>query len=106
GGHMGALYQPVELLIIGGAAIGAFLAANSGKSLKATLRTLPTLLRTSRYDKGLYMELMALLYVLLTKARREGMMTLESHIEDPQASAVFGAYPNILADTHLVEFIT
>lgn len=106
GGHMGALYQPVELLIIGGAAAGAFLAANSSKSLKATLRTLPMLMRTSRYDKALYMELMALLYVLLTKARREGLMALESHIEDPGTSSVFVAYPNILADQHLVEFIT
>src|SRR5690606_2034007 len=74
GGHMGALNQPVEILIIGAAAVGAFLASNSGKSAKATLNVLPKLLRRSQYDKDMYMELMALLYVLLTKARREGMM--------------------------------
>lgn len=106
GGHMGALYQPVEILIIVGAAVGAFLAGNSGKSLKATLRVLPGLLRRSRYNKELYMELMALLYVLLTKARREGMMALESHVEDPSASAIFAAYPRVTANQGLVEFIT
>ncbi len=106
GGHMGALYQPVEVLIIGGAALGAFLAGNSGKSLKATMRVLPKLLRRSKYDKELYMELMALLYVLLTKARREGMMALESHVEDPAASSIFAAYPRVTADPGLVEFIT
>lgn len=106
GGHLGALYQPVELLIIGGAALGAFLSGNSGKSLRATARMVPRLLRSSKYSKELYMELMALLYVLLTKARREGMMALESHVEEPATSSIFAAYPRILADAHLVEFIT
>lgn len=106
GGHMAALNQPVEILIIGGAALGAFLASNSGKSAKATVKVLPKLLRPSKYDKDLYMELMALLYVLLTKARREGMMALESHVEDPSASPIFAAYPRVTADPLLVEFIT
>ncbi|GAA5234053.1 flagellar motor stator protein MotA [Verticiella sediminum] len=106
GGHLGALYQPVEVLIIGGAAVGSFIAANNGKSLRATAKMMPRLFRGARYDKTLYMELMALLYVLLTKARREGMMALESHVEDPASSAIFSAYPRILADAVLVEFIT
>ena len=106
GGHMAALNQPVEILIIGGAALGAFLASNSGKSAKATVRVLPKLVRPSRYDKELYMELMALLYVLLTKARREGMMALESHVEDPGASPIFAGYPRVTGDPLLVEFIT
>lgn len=106
GGHLGALYQPLEFLIIGGAAIGAFLASNNGKGLRATVQVLPQLLRSGQYDKALYMELMALLYVLLTKARREGLMTLESHVDDPSSSAIFAAYPRILADKTLIEFIT
>jgi len=106
GGHLGALYQPVEVLIIGGAALGAFLSANNTKSLKATMKMVPQLLRGGKYDKELYMELMALLYVLLTKARREGMMALESHVEDPDSSAIFSAYPSILANRELVVFIT
>ncbi len=106
GGHLVGLYQPVELLIIGGAAVGTFLAGNSRKSIMATLRVLPRLFQGSRYSKALYLELMALLYVLLTKGRREGLMTLEPHIENPEASSIFSAYPRILADRTLVEFIT
>ena len=106
GGHLGALNQPVEFLIIGGAALGAFLASNSGKSAKATINVLPKLMRRSRYDKELYMELMALLYVLLNKARRDGLMAIESDIEDPAKSPIFSQYPRIVRDPHLLEFIT
>jgi chemotaxis protein MotA len=106
GGHLVALWQPLEILIIGGAAVGAFLAGNSGKSVKATLRALPTTLKSSKYSKALYMELMALLYVLLTKARREGMMALESHVDDPTKSPLFADYPRLLADPALMEFLT
>ncbi len=106
GGHMGALYQPVEVLIIGGAALGAFFAANNFKSLKATLTTLPQLLRSSRYNKQSYLDLMSLLYVLLLKARREGMMALESHVEDPHSSPIFNNYPKLLKDKGMITFLT
>src|SRR5437879_2522274 len=61
GGHLGSLFQPVEVLMIGGAGIGAFVVGNNGKAIRATLKELPKLLRSSRHDKALYMELMALL---------------------------------------------
>src|SRR3954469_18565424 len=61
GGHMGALMQPVEMLMIGGAATGAFVVGNSVKTVKATLGAIPTLFKGSKYTKALYMELMALL---------------------------------------------
>ncbi|MDF3835613.1 flagellar motor stator protein MotA [Cupriavidus basilensis] len=106
GGHMGALYQPAELVIIGGAAIGAFISSNNGKAIKATIRAVPTLFRSSKYSKALYMEVMALLYVLLSKARREGILFLEKEIADPAASSVFSQYPRILADPAMMEFLT
>lgn len=106
GGYMGALFQPLELLIIGGAALGSFLAANTLKSLRATLRVVPQLFRTSKYNKSTYLEVMSLLYTLLLKARREGMMTLESHIEDPAASPIFANYPKLLKDKNVMTFIT
>jgi len=106
GGHMGGLYQPLEFVLIGGAAIGAYLAANSGKSVKLLLGAFPLVLKKSPYGKTLYMELMALLYVLLNKARRDGLMSIESDIEDPQASALFGQYPNVCKDARLMEFLT
>ncbi len=105
GGSFGVLFQPVELLMIGGAAVGTFIAGNNGKTIRATLVELTTLLRTSRYDRQLYMDLLALLFELLAKARKEGMMKLEADVEDPTASAIFSRYPGIVADTKLLVFI-
>ena len=59
GGHLGPLYQPTEILMIVGAAVGSFVAANNGKAIKATLRTASTLKRTKKYDKEIYMQLMS-----------------------------------------------
>ena len=106
GGHLGALYQPFELTLIFGAAFGAFLAGNSKKSLMLVKKALPDALKSSQYSKEVYMELMALLYVLLNKARREGLMAIESHIEDPASSPIFSEYPRIMKDNKLMEFIT
>lgn len=74
GGHLGALFQPLELLMIGGGALGAFLVGNTAKVMKATLKDLPKVFKGSRYNKNSYMELMALLYELLGKVRKEGLM--------------------------------
>lgn len=106
GGHLGALYQPLELTLIGGAAFGAFLAANSAKSIKLVAQAIPHALKGSPYNKAVYMELMALLYTLLNKARREGLMAIESHIEDPQSSPIFSEYPLVKRDAKMMEFIT
>lgn len=106
GGHLAALLQPVELLMIAGAATGAFVAGNPLKVLKATLSTLPGTLAGSKYDKALYLELMSLLYDILTRTRKEGLMSIERDVEDPKASAIFQKYPKILANHSLVEFLT
>ena len=106
GGHLAALFQPLELLMIGGAGIGAFIAGNPMKVVKATLKALPGTLKGSKYTKAVYMELMALLYELLSKTRKEGLMSIERDIEAPNESALFGKYPKIQADHHLIEFIT
>lgn len=106
GGHMGALFQPVELLMIGGAAVGAFFVGNTGKTIKATLKALPSVLKGAKYSKDSYMELMALLYELLGKVRKEGLMAIEGDVENPHESPVFAKYPKILNDHHVVEFLT
>ncbi|CNH08565.1 flagellar motor protein MotA [Yersinia aldovae] len=106
GGHLGALYQPAEFLIIGGAGIGAFIVGNNGKAIKATMKAMPKLMHRSKYNKVLYMDLMALLYRLLAKSRQQGMLSLERDIENPLESEIFSNYPRILADKLLVEFIT
>ncbi len=106
GGHLAALFQPTELLIIGGAALGSFCVANDRRSIAATVAALPLLFRTSRHSKALYLDLMALLFELLTKVRKEGMMAVESDVDAPHDSALFGRYPAILAEAHVLEFIT
>ena len=106
GGHLGVLYQPFELLLIGGAAIGAFLAGNSRKSILLVGQAIPHVIRSAPYGREVYMELMALLYVLLNKARREGLMSIETHIEEPDSSPIFNEYPRITRDQKLMEFIT
>lgn len=106
GGHIAALYQPLELLIIGGAGVGAFIVGNTQKAQKATLKSLPKVLRGAKYTKAIYMDLMALLYSLLAKVRKEGLMSIETDVDNPAESAIFTQYPNILADHEVVEFIT
>jgi chemotaxis protein MotA len=106
GGHLGGLWQPLEVLMIFGGALGAFIVGNDTKALKATMKSLPTLFKSSKYSKALYMDLLALLFEILSKIRKEGMMAIEKDVEDPESSALFNKYPKILHDHHLVEFIT
>ncbi|MEQ1532415.1 MAG: flagellar motor stator protein MotA [Sideroxydans sp.] len=105
GGHLGGLFQPIELLMIGGGALGAFFVGNTMKSAKATLKGLPQVFKGSKYNKETYMELMAFLYEILGKVRKEGLMSIESDIENPEESPIFSKYPQVLADHHVVEFI-
>jgi chemotaxis protein MotA len=105
-GNLLTLWQPYELLVIGGAAFGAFVIANPGKLIKATMACIPMLLKGSKYKKGLYLDALALLYDLLQKARREGLMAIESDVEDPGNSPIFKKYPTVAADHHVTEFIT
>ncbi len=108
GGNFGVLAKaaPVEMFIIAGAALGAFFVGNSGKVVKATMKTLPTLFKGSKYTKARYMELLALMYDVLQKARKEGLMSIERDVESPAESPIFAKYSNVSADHHLVEFIT
>ncbi len=106
GGHLASLWQPVEVLMIGGGAVGAFVVGNSSKALKATLKALPTVFKGSKFTKSLYMELMTLLYEILGKIRKEGLMSIEGDVDDPNNSPIFTKYPGILADHHITEFIT
>ncbi len=108
GGSFGVLIHaaPHELFVILGAALGAFLVSNSTKTIKATLKAVPGLLKGSKYTKVRSMELMSMLYDVLTKARKDGLMAIEADIDDPAKSALFSKYPNVQADHHLMEFIT
>lgn len=108
GGNIGVILAalPTELMAILGGALGAFTVTNQPKVLKATIQALPGLLKNSKYSKARYMELMALLFDILQKARKEGLMSIEKDVEDPHASPLFQKYATVGSDHHVVEFIT
>jgi chemotaxis protein MotA len=108
GGNIGVILTalPFEMITILGGALGAFVVANQPKVLKATLALLPQALKGSKYTKARYMELMALLYDILQKARKEGLMAIEKDVETPHESAIFTKYPTVGHDHHVVEFMT
>jgi len=97
---------PFEIITIMGGAIGAFVVNNQGKVLKATLKILPTVMKGSKYTKARYMELMSLLYDILQKARKDGLMAIEKDVETPHESEIFKKYPQVGHDHHVVEFMT
>jgi chemotaxis protein MotA len=104
-GSLAALWMPMEYVAIFGLAMGGFIAGNGSKALKATLASLPTLFKGSHLNKALYMDLLAMLFEILAKVRKEGLMSIENDIENPNESAVFAKYPTIAADHHVMEFI-
>jgi chemotaxis protein MotA len=108
GGNIGVLAQalPFELVTIMGAALGAFIATNQPKVLKAAIAGLASCFKGSKYTKARYMELMALLYDILQKARKEGLMSIERDVEQPGESPVFQKYATVGSDHHVVEFMT
>ena len=106
GGHLGPLFQPMEFLIIGGAALGSFIASNNGKAIRSTVRTLSRLKRSAKYDKSIYMDLMALQYKLLWKMRRDGAIGIEKDIEAPEESEIFGEFPRVARDPMIMSFTT
>ncbi|KJV29656.1 flagellar motor stator protein MotA [Luteibacter yeojuensis] len=105
-GTIGALWQPYELLIIFGAAMGAFISANSMEIVKGSARDMLALFKGPKYKKQDYVDLLSLLYDIFTKMRKDGQLAMEEHIENPEASALFSAYPRLVAEHHLIDFIT
>jgi chemotaxis protein MotA len=104
-GELRVLWQPFEVLIICGSAMGAFVIANPMSLVRQVLRELPRLLRPSPFDAGLHMETLLLLHALFDKGRRSGLLSLEQDIEDPASSEIFRRHPGVLSDHHAVTFI-
>jgi chemotaxis protein MotA len=108
GGNMSVIIHamPTEMMAIAGGAIGAFLVNNQPKTVKAVLKQFGTILKGSKYTKDRYMELMAMMFEILQKVRKEGLMSIEKDVEDPHNSALFQKYPVMGHDHHVIEFIT
>jgi chemotaxis protein MotA len=104
-GNLKVLVQPAELLIIGGAAIGTVLIANPVHILKQIAGGIGGVFGSSKFSKQYYLDSLKMLYDLLNKARREGLMALESDVEDPENSPVLSKYPAFLKDHHARDYI-
>ncbi|MCC5866919.1 MAG: flagellar motor stator protein MotA [Gammaproteobacteria bacterium] len=105
GGQLLAIWQPYELVIIGGAAIGAFVIANPKATVFKVLKAIPAMMKGPRYKRPDYVELLRFMFALFTKARKDGMLAIEADIDDPDSSELFQAYPGLLKDHHAVTFI-
>jgi chemotaxis protein MotA len=105
-GSLAALWMPLEYVAIVGLALGSFLAGNDIKVIKATVGALPSIFKGSKFTKALYVDLLAMLFEVLSKVRKEGLMSIENDVENPHDSPIFGKYPAIANDHHVMEFIT
>jgi chemotaxis protein MotA len=103
-GNLRVLMQPAELIIIGGAAIGTVLIANPIHILKQIAGGIGGAFGGSKYNKKRYMDSLKTIYDLLNKARREGLMALETDIEDPSKSEVLSKNPAFIKDHHVRDF--
>jgi chemotaxis protein MotA len=105
GGHVLALWHPSELLVIFGAAMGAFIISNPMKVIKKVGKDFGVLFKGSKYNKQLYLDALSLMYDLLNKARKDGMVALEADVDEPENSAIFQKYPSVTANHHALDFI-
>jgi chemotaxis protein MotA len=106
GGSLLLLWHPSEFVIILGAAMGAFLTSSPLKVVKGSFSASIGLMKGPKYRRSDYLDLLKLLYDILVKIRKSGMLAIEADVESPAKSKLFSEYPRILADHHMIEFIT
>ena len=104
-GNLTVLIQPAELIIIGGAAIGTVLIANPIHILKKIAAGITGILKGSPFTKQRYLDSLKMMYELFSRARRDGMMALESDSDNPEQSPIFSKYPDFLKDHHIRDFV-
>jgi len=104
-GDMAVLWQPLEVLIIGGAAAGGFIIANPKNVIMGSMKGLISVVKGSPYNKVGYLELLTLMYAVLRMAKTQGALALESHVENPEDSDLFKNFPKFMGDHHAMVFL-
>ena len=106
GGHLHVIWQPFEVVIIGGAALGGFIIANSMTTIKMALKMIVGVMTgkggPSKQD---YLDLLQMMFQLFQLFRKDGPQAVEKHIEEPMSSEIFKAYPSFVNNHHAVEFL-
>lgn len=104
-GNLKVLVQPAELVVIGGAAIGTVLIANPLHIIKALVGGITGVFKGSPFNKQRYIDTLKMMYDLLNKARKDGLMTLETDVEEPDKSPIFSTRPEFVKNHHLCDFV-
>ncbi|MDR2679015.1 MAG: flagellar motor stator protein MotA [Zoogloeaceae bacterium] len=105
-GSLAALWMPTEYIAIVGLFLGGLVGSNGSAVLKKIIAALPGLFKGSRYTRAYYLDVLSLLFEILAKVRKEGLMSIENDVENPDSSPLFTKYPVVLADHHVIAFIT
>ena len=105
-GNLYVLLQPAEVLIIFGAAFGAFLIASPMRVIKSTAGSVLTIFNNKPYLKADYLEILMLLSEIFYKIRKQGLVSIEGDVDAPDESTIFKNYPKILKNHHAITFIT
>jgi len=104
-GNLRVLIQPAELLIIGGAAVGTVLVANPLHIIKKILAGIGGVFGSSKFNKETYISTLKMMYELLNKARKDGLMALEADVEEPEKSPVFSKNATFMKNHHVRDFV-
>jgi chemotaxis protein MotA len=104
-GNLHSLFQPIELLIILGAAIGGMIISSPFKLLREIAAAFKGMFAPTTYDSKKFIEVLSLLYEIFNKMRKEGIIAIESHVEEPTKSEIFKKYPDILKNHGVLNFI-
>jgi len=104
-GNLAVLFQPAEVVIIGGAALGSFLISSPPKVVGMVIKNLKKIISSKGKTKANYLEILSLLYQIFSKIRKEGLIAIEADIENPAKSSIFSKYPSVLTNHHAVTYI-
>ncbi len=105
GGHLGVLWQPLEFVIIIGAAVGSLLLGNPKSIVMGVVSNLGKVFKGPHHNKDSYIEMLSMLYAVFKLAKSKGDLALESHVERPEESTLFAKFPNFSADHHVRTFL-
>lgn len=103
GGQIGVLIQVNEIIILGGAGLGIFLGSNGMPVLQQTIKAMMGVLKPAPAKQD-YIDLLKMMYQLFTVARKEGLLGLEKHVEEPEQSEIIQKFPSFLGNHHAVHF--